>query len=99
MNLKPNEIYAFKLTTGEEIITQVVVQQPDYCEIKHPIVVGLGPQGLQLMPGMFSANLEKSLRINTSSIVIVADARDDIRNKYIEVTTGIAPVTKSIITG
>lgn len=99
MNLQINQIYSFKLTTGEEMVAQVVNQQQDTCEIKHPIIVGLGPQGLQLMPGLFSANLEKNLQINTAAIVIVATPRDDIRNKYIEVTTGIAPVTKSIITG
>lgn len=99
MNFKPNEIYSFKLTTGEEMVAQVVDQQQDVCEIRHPIMVALGPQGLQLMPGLFSANLEKTLQINTSTVVIVAQVRDDIRNKYIEVTTGIAPVTKSIITG
>lgn len=99
MKIEKDEIYTFKLTTGEEVVAKVTELHDNYWEIKHPITMALTPQGLQMMPGLFSANLEKNLQINTSSIVIVAEARDDIRSKYIEVTTGIAPVTKSIITG
>lgn len=97
--LQIDEIYSFKLVTGEEVVAKVLINNTDSLEVKTPILMMLGPQGLQMMPAMFGGNAEKNVHINTSNIVMVADAREDIRNKYIEITTGIAPVTKSIITG
>jgi hypothetical protein len=52
-----------------------------------------------MMPGLFSANLDKNVRLNNSSWAMIAETRDDVRNSWIQATTGIAPVTKQIITG
>jgi hypothetical protein len=52
-----------------------------------------------MMPVLFSANLDKSVRLNNSSWAMIAEAREDIRNSWIQATTGIAPVSKQIITG
>ncbi len=71
----------------------------DHMIIEHPISCVLGPQGLQMMPGLFSSNLEKIVRLNNSSWAMIAETREDIRNSWIQATTGIAPVTKQIITG
>ena len=60
----------------------------------------LTPQGLQLMPCMFSSNMDKNVRLNKNSIAMVAEPREDIRSKYLEATTGlVTPPTKQIITG
>ena len=96
---KTNEVYTFKLCTGEEIVARLISQDADYITIEHPILCVLSPQGLQMMPGLFSANLDKSVRLNNSSWAMIADTRDDIRNSWIQATTGIAPVSKQIITG
>jgi hypothetical protein len=99
MNLNPNDIVTFKLTTGEEIIARVKSIESDHYLIDQPISAVLGPQGLQLMPSLFSAKMEQTVRLNTGSWIMVAETREDVRNSYIQATTGIAPVTKQIITG
>ena len=99
LNLELNEIYTFKLTTGEEIVAKLISKNDDHMVIKHPILTVLSPQGLQLMPGLFSANLEKNVQLNNSSWVLAAITREDIQNSWIQATTGIAPVSKQIITG
>lgn len=97
--LQVGEIYTIKLLTGEEIVTKVTALDEHYTTISHPILCALTPQGLQMMPAMFSANMDKEVRLNNSAWAMVTDAREDVRNSWIQATTGIAPVTKQIITG
>ena len=42
-----------------------------------------------MIPSMFSADLEKTVNINTASIAMSAVARDDVVKAYTESTTGI----------
>jgi hypothetical protein len=99
--LDNDKIYTFKLTTGEEIVARLshVNQEDGYAVIENPILTMVSPQGLQMMPGLFSADLQHNVRLNTASWVFVAETREDVRNSWIEATTGIKPVTKKIITG
>ena len=99
MTPKLDEIYTFKLLTGEEFVAKIEEIQDDYMIISHPILTVLSPQGLQMMPALFSANLDKNVKLNNSSWAMIAETRDDVRNSWIQATTGIAPVSKQIITG
>lgn len=99
MKIETNTIYSFKILTGEEFVAKVTEINCDHMIIEHPILTVLSPQGLQMMPGLFSANLEKSVRLNNSSWAMIAETREDVRNSWIQATTGIAPVSKQIITG
>jgi hypothetical protein len=99
MKLETNRIYTLKLATGEEVVAKVLSVGTDMLEIEQPISVILGPQGLQMMPNLFSADHQHPVQLNTSCCVCVAETRDDIRNSWIEATTGIRTVSKQIITG
>jgi hypothetical protein len=66
--------------------------------IKQPICCVVSPQGLQMMPSLFSSNIDKTVRLNNSSWAMVAETREDVANSYIQATTGIA-VGKQILTG
>ena len=99
MTPKTDEIYTFKLLSGEEIVAKINAIAADHFLIQNPILTVLSPQGLQMMPAMFSANPDKMVRLNTGSWTMIADTRDDVRNSWIQATTGIAPVSKQIITG
>lgn len=98
--LNHDEIYTFKLLSGEEIVARLVCKYADHYEIKQPISMVLGPQGLQMMPSLFSSNPDKNTLINMHSIAMASEPRMDVRDKYVEATTGIAvPGSKQIITG
>jgi len=99
MNIEPDQIYTFKLNTGEELVAKLTAINADHLLIQHPILTVLSPQGLQMMPGLFSANMDKTVRLNNSSWAMIAETRDDVRDSWIQATTGIAPVRKQIITG
>jgi hypothetical protein len=99
-HLTINEIYTFKLVSGEELTAKIFKKYDGAIEVSQPISMILGPQGLQMMPSLFSSNSDKNVYINTASIAMAAETRDDVRNKYIEATTGIVtPSAKQIITG
>ena len=99
MNLTTNEIYTFKLNTGEELVARILEIHADSMQIENPILTVLSPQGLQMMPGLFSANQDDKVLLNNSSCAMIAKPRDDVRDSWIQATTGIAPVRKQIITG
>jgi hypothetical protein len=99
-HLTPGEIYTFKLVSGEEITAKIFKNTDGIFEVTQPISMVLGPQGLQMMPSLFSSNPEKNVYINTVNIAMAAETREDVRAKYIEATTGIVtPPAKQIITG
>ena len=99
MKLETNNIYTFKLNTGEELIARVVEISPDHMIIEHPILTVISQQGLQMMPGLFSADLGQNVRLNNASWAMIAETRQDVRDSWIQATAGIAPVRKQIITG
>jgi hypothetical protein len=51
------------------------------------------------MPGLFSAKMEQDVRLNTNNIVMIAETREDVRTNWYQATTGIVPISRSIITG
>ena len=99
MKLETNNIYTFKLNTGEELIARVVEIAPDHMIIEHPILTVISQQGLQMMPGLFSADLGQNVRLNNASWAMIAETRQDVQDSWIQATTGIAPIRKQIITG
>ena len=99
MKLETNNIYTFKLNTGEELIARVTEIAADHMIIEHPILTVISQQGLQMMPGLFSADLGQNVRLNNASWAMIAETRQDVRDSWIQATTGIAPIRKQIITG
>jgi len=99
MKLEKNEIYTIKLASGEEIVTKIIEETDDVLEVGQPIMVVVSQQGLQLMPGLFTNNNEKTVTINKGSCVMVGPTREDVRTNWIEATTGITTEKKQIVTG
>lgn len=99
MNIEINKLYTFKLTTGEELIARMIEIQEDFYQLESPIGVVLSPQGLQMVPSLFSSLQEENVLLNKTACAMVGLPREDVSNGWIQATTGIQPVTKQIITG
>lgn len=93
-----NEIYTFKLLTGEEFVAKVAEIHPTYYIVKQPISTVISPQGLQMMPMLFSASHDHNMQLNTHGCAMIAVPREDVKNSYIEATTGLK-ISKQLITG
>ena len=97
--LKPGNIYTFKLNSGEELVAKIVNTNTDNLELDHPVSIAPGPQGMGLVPSVFTANMGKSIQLNINSVALVAETDENVAAKYIEATTGISVPGKKIVMG
>lgn len=100
MELKVDEIYTFKLNSGEEIVAKIVSIGEGHVNITEPVSIGPNPNGgLGLVPSMFTYNHRENVRLNTHSLALIAHTDESVRTKYIEATTGLKVPEKKVILG
>lgn len=95
----PGQVYTFKLNSGEELIAKVKQVSEHWVDIEAPVSVAPGPQGLGLVPSMFTADPDSEVRLNTNSISLYVLTDDSVKMKYIEAITGIKIPEKKLILG
>jgi hypothetical protein len=81
------------------MIAKVTDHNSNWLTIQDPVSVAPGPQGLGLVPSMFTGDLKEPIRLNISSVAFYALTEDGVRMKYIEATTGIQVPEKKLILG
>lgn len=96
-----NKVYTFKLNSGEELIAKVIGHDIECSEliISEPVSVAPGPQGMGLVPSVFTGNPKSEFRLNTNSVALYVSTDDIVKDKYIEATTGIQLPEKKIVLG
>jgi hypothetical protein len=97
--VETGKVYTFKLNSGEELIAKVVGIGEDSVEIESPASVAPGPQGLGLVPSMFTADPDVNPTLNSNSIAMYAITDDSVKMKYIEANTGIKVPEKKLVLG
>lgn len=99
MNIELDSIYTIKIANGDELVAKIVSEEDDYYTVARPLTVVPGPQGIQMIWSLFTANPDKPYQLNKNQCSIIALSRDEIRDSYIEATTGIKPVSSKILMG
>ena len=97
--LETGKVYTFKLNSGEEMIAKVEQAGGDWITVTEPVSVAPGPQGMGLVPSLFTADIQQEVRLNTSSISLCCRTDDSVCMKYLEATTGIKVPEKKLILG
>ena len=97
--MQVGKIYTIKLNSGEELITKVVEIGQNNLTITEPVSIAPSQQGMQMIPSMFTAEPHGNVTLNTSAIAFYANTDDNIKDKYIEATTGIKLPDKKIVMG
>jgi monoamine oxidase len=97
--LEPGKTYTFKLNSGEELVAKVVETSKDTFAIENPVSIAPGPQGMGLVPSLFTADLSTSIQLNINSVALIAQTEDSVAMKYLEAITGIKVPEKKIIMG
>lgn len=97
--LQPNQVYTFKLNSGEELIAKVIQSGGDWIILEEPVSIAPSQQGMQMIPSVFTADPKEEFKLNTNSIAIHATTDDSIKMKYLEATTGIKVPDKKIVLG
>ena len=99
MNIKTDEVYTLKLNSGEELIAKVKSVDGTELVLAEPVSVAPGPQGMGLVPSIFTADPKGEYRLNTNSVSLYAVTDSTVKNKYIEATTGIKLPEKKLVLG
>lgn len=99
VNIFPEQIITFKLNSGEELVAKVKEVTEDMLSIENPVSIAPGPQGMALVPSLFTADIEQEIKLNTNSIAIYGLTDESVTTKYIEATTGIKLPEKKLILG
>ena len=100
MTLEVGKVYTFKLNSGEELIAKYSCEVVgDFINVTDPVSVAPGPQGMGLVPSLFTADPSQSVTINTNNIAMYVETDDSVRMKYVEATTGIKVPEKKLILG
>lgn len=97
--VETGKVYTFKLNSGEELIAKVTATDSEWIDITDPVSVAPGPQGMGLVPSMFTADVSQKVRLNIRSISLFCITEDGVKMKYIEATTGIKVPEKKLILG
>lgn len=93
------EVWTFKLNSGEEVVAKINEVHVDYLLLEEPLSVAPSPQGMGLIPSMFTSNPKSKVRLNTNSISLSSETEDNLKMKYLEATTGISVPSKQLILG
>jgi hypothetical protein len=99
MNIKENEVYTFKLTSGEELIAKVTGTEGDFVFLSEPLSVAPGPQGMGLVQSVFTSDEGARVTLNIKNVTMFVDTAEAIKQKYIQTTTGISVPSKKIVLG
>lgn len=100
MELKIDEIYTFKLNSGEELIGKITKIDMPIVIVQDPVSIGpAGQGGLGLIPSMFTVNPRSLVRLNTLNVSLIAETDESVKTKYIEATTGLKVPDKKVILG
>jgi hypothetical protein len=99
MTIELNEIYTIKIANGDEVVTKIIAEDESTFTIQRPLVVVPGPQGIQMIMGLFTADPDSDITLNKSQCSMFALSRSEVRDAYIETTTGIKPVSNKILMG
>ena len=98
-NISNGDVIGLKLVNGDEIVAKLVDIADGQYVLDRPCCVVGGAKGIGLIQAMFSLDPEKSISVKQEHVMMTCEAIPQMRDHYIQVTTGIKPVTAgSIIT-
>lgn len=100
MNLEVEQIYTFKLNSGEEVVAKLNSKSDTTLTITDPVSIAPGPNGgLGLVPSLFTAKQHSPVTLNINSVALIGTVDENVQTKYIEATTGLKIPEKKVLVG
>lgn len=85
------DVVSVKLVNGDELIARFDGEDADTVTITKPLAIMAGNQGLGMIPWVFLSDAE-TYTLKKSHVFVVATAKKDAADQYVQGTTGIALV-------
>ena len=92
-----DDIVAFKMVNGDEVVAKIVTTGTDGWSVSRPCTVIPGPQGIGLMQSLFSADINTDVEIGRQHVMFHGPAVKGMQDHYIQTTTGIQTVSKGSV--
>jgi hypothetical protein len=87
--LVAGEVISMKLLSGEEIIAKLVEETATGYKLSKPLVLSAGPQGIGMIPFMFTVSPEKEVVVSKNATIVVVNTDKQFADQYLQGTTGI----------
>ena len=97
MKIEVGKVMTFKLMSGEEIIAKVIEVTYNGYILENVLSTAPTQQGLQLVPTLFTTELDNVISVYSHAISMVSMPRSDVADAYRESTTGIKVPEKQIL--
>lgn len=84
-----NDVISIKTIASEEIVGRLVEETETYIILNKPLAFMMGPQGLGLVPYMFSAPQDAKIKIKGIAIASIVKTDSTIAKQYTQQTSGL----------
>jgi len=88
--ISAGSIVTIKLTSGEEIVSRFEGETDTHYKLSKPLVLTMGPQGIAMVPYMFTVSPDKDISLSKSTITVIIETDKPAADQYLQGTTGIA---------
>lgn len=93
-------LVTFKLANGDEMVSRVAEETDTAYKLERPCTVVPSAKGIMLIASLFTAEPDMKITVAKSHVLFHAPSSKEVEDYYIQVTTGIKPVSAgSIVTG
>ena len=93
------KVVTLKITSGEELIARIDKIEDGVAYVREPFSVAPGPNGIGLIPSLFTAEERGETRLNINAITLAALAEEKVKEKYIQATSNLIVPDKKLILG
>lgn len=81
-------LVSFKLVNGDELIAKIVEETTDEFIISKPMLVVPSREGIGLMQGLFTSELNKNIHLDKRHVMLHSQTSGELVNHYLETTSG-----------
>ena len=87
------DVVTIKLTSGEELVARLDSETDTFVKLTKTMVLTAGPNGLAMVPYLFTVEQDKVISLNKSTITVIALTMKPAADQYLESTSGIKIVS------
>jgi len=89
MTFNLNDVITLKLTSGDELIARFADQTVETITVSKVMTFMMGPQGLGLVPFIFSATETDKIMLPLSSVLVVLKTDKSVATQYQKQTSSL----------
>ena len=89
VSYKEGDTITLKLSSGDEVIGRLNSKDDNEYQLNKPMTFMMGPQGLGLVPYLFSAAKDSKVSISRNFVISATKTDAEIAKTYVHQTTGL----------